>query len=164
MAVAGQGGSLLESLEIGEGLKLCVGDGAAPEVLRPPDPKAGGDGEGGRDGNGQADDPGDSGGGLGWKSRRYRRTLQWGSVAVLLASVFIVLTPLGGAKGASVDPSVKLRAKGVNGACAVVQLTVDGHALALFPTLDRGDVAVEVSGDLFPGIQPAAFADWQGRR
>jgi len=82
-------------------------------------------------------------GGRAWlKSRRYRRTLQWGSCRRSAGFRFhLSLRPLGGAKGASVDPSVKLRAKGVNGACAVVQLTVDGMP-SRFSNAGRGDVAL----------------------
>jgi hypothetical protein len=33
-------------------------------------------------------------------------------------------------------------------------MTMDGHALPFFPTLDGGDVAIEVGGDFLPRIQP----------
>lgn len=36
----------------------------------------------------------------------------------------------------------------------MVQVTVDGHPLLLLPALDGRHVAVQVEGNLLPGIQP----------
>ena len=47
-------------------------------------------------------------------------------------------------------PGVEVGARGVYGAHAVVEVAVDGHALALLPALDGGHVAFEVGRDLFP--------------
>jgi hypothetical protein len=35
-----------------------------------------------------------------------------------------------------------------------MKVSLNGHSLPLFPTLDRGHVAVEIGGDFFLRIQP----------
>ncbi len=51
-------------------------------------------------------------------------------------------------------PRVELRPRRIDGAQLVVEMPVDRHPLALLPTLDRTDVALEVRGDVLPRIEP----------
>jgi hypothetical protein len=46
--------------------------------------------------------------------------------------------------------------RGVDRPQLVVNVTVDWHPLTFFPALNRGDIALEVAGDLFPRIQPVS--------
>jgi hypothetical protein len=48
---------------------------------------------------------------------------------------------------------VEVGAEGVDGAFLVVQVAVDRHALALFPALDGGYVAMEICGDFLPRVE-----------
>ena len=51
-------------------------------------------------------------------------------------------------------PRVEVGPKGVDRTQLVVDVPLDGHALALLPALHRLDVTVQVGRDFLPRIQP----------
>jgi hypothetical protein len=54
---------------------------------------------------------------------------------------------------AALLPCVQLGNKRINRAGLVMEVAVNGHPLALFPTLDCGHVAMEMIGNFLPGVQ-----------
>src|SRR5204863_6748967 len=56
-------------------------------------------------------------------------------------------------KSAALQPSVEFRSVGINRAALVVDVAMNGHALALFPALDGTDIPFYISGDFLPGIK-----------
>ena len=52
----------------------------------------------------------------------------------------------------------------VDAASSLVEVSVDGEAFLLLPTLHGADVALQVSGDFFPGLQviPGRRLGWAG--
>ena len=60
----------------------------------------------------------------------------------------------GSERRTSRPPVIELVNLGVNGAARLVNVPVNRQTLAPFPPADRGDVAIEVRGDLLPGVQP----------
>jgi hypothetical protein len=54
---------------------------------------------------------------------------------------------------ATPGPGVELAPERKDGPGLVVQVTVDGHGFPLFPSLNRGHVAIEVGRNLLPRFQ-----------
>jgi hypothetical protein len=54
---------------------------------------------------------------------------------------------------AALLPRVQLGNKRINTAGLVMEVAVNGHTLALFPTLNCGHVAMEMIGNFPPGVQ-----------
>jgi hypothetical protein len=67
------------------------------------------------------------------------------------------------AVGAStLPPGVDLWPESVHRLALLVEVAVDGKAFALLPPPHRGDIALQVEGDLLPGVQAAGVSRLRG--